>query len=379
MIYFDNAATTFPKPESVYRAAENAMRIYGGNPGRSSHRLSFMAGKAVYECRERIAELFDSKPENVAFTLNATYAFNIAYNALKRRSGHTLISSFEHNAVLRTVSTGGKYEVFGALGDDVSILNNFKRSLNNAPSLVCVSHASNICGAVMPVNEIGKLCKIRNIPFIIDASQSGGKVKLSINDSSASAIIAPSHKGLYGIQGAGFVIFSDEYADKAGLMPEFIYGGNGINSLEKTMPDFLPERYEAGTLPTPAIMSLSAGINEINDIGIDEIYYHEEYLGKYLKEGLSVIRGTEIYGENYCGGTVLFNLRGMQSEALSEYLDRCGICVRGGYHCCPLGHESLRTPQGGAVRASFSYYNNRAEVDKLLHAISNKVKKTAFV
>lgn len=371
MIYLDNAATTFPKPESVYRSVKNALRLYGGNPGRSSHRLSVLAGKAVYECRESIAQMFDGKPENVVFTFNATYALNMAIKALKLPFGKALISSIEHNAVLRTVAAMGKYDVFDAVGTEDEVMNNFSTMLEKRPSIVVVNHLSNLCGICLPVDKMGKACSKKGIPFVIDASQSAGRVELSIKNSNASAICAPSHKGLLGIQGSGFVLFADKYSDNASMLETFIYGGNGINSLESVMPDFLPERFEGGTLPTPAIASLNAGINFVNDKGIKEIAHHEEALGRRLSEGLSVISGVEQYGREYGSSTVLFNILQTPSERLASYLDRCGICVRGGYHCCPLGHISLKTPEGGAVRASMSVFNTAHDVDRLLRAVNS--------
>lgn len=374
MIYLDNAATTFPKPESVYKNVKTALRHYGGNPGRSSHRLSALAGKAVYECRESIAQLFDGKPENVVFTFNATYALNMAIKALKLPFGRALISSIEHNAVLRTVASIGKYDVFDAAQSEDEVMKSFNTMLERRPSIVVVNHLSNLCGISLPVEKIGKACDEKGIPFVIDASQSAGRIELSLKNSKASAICAPSHKGLFGIQGSGFVLFADKYSENASTLQTFIYGGNGINSLESVMPNFLPERFEGGTLPTPSIHSLNAGIKYVKGRTIKEISHYENALGRRLREGLSVIPSVEQYGSEYGSSTILFNIKGTPSERLAEYLDKSGICVRGGYHCCPLGHISLKTPEGGAVRASLSVFNTYYDVDRLLKAV-NSYKK----
>ena len=372
MMYLDNAATTFPKPNSVLAAVKNAILLYGGNPGRSSHYLSREAARLIYECREEIASLFGGNPENVVFTQNATYALNIAINSLRRERGTILISNFEHNAVLRPVSALGKYSVFDARGNDEKVISEFKRAIELRPSLVVCNHMSNLCGKTLPVERIGAICKANNIPFIIDASQSAGRRMLTLDKCYADAICAPGHKGLYGIQGCGFVIFSDKYSTAAERLNTFIYGGNGVNSLERNMPEFLPERYEAGTLPTPSIASLCAGIKEVKRMNIDEIGYHESRLGKRLIEGLSIIKGSSVYGGEYGGGTVLFNIDGFTPERLAEKLDKQGICVRAGYHCCPLGHEALMSPEGGAVRASVSPFNNAIDIDKLLISLNKK-------
>lgn len=371
MIYLDNAATTFPKPRGVMAAVYDAIRLYGGNPGRSSHYLSRQAARIVYETREEVASLFDGQPENVVFTLNATYALNIAINALRPKNGLVLISNFEHNAVLRPVAAGGEYEVFDASGSDDEVITSFTAALAFKPTLVVCNHASNLCGRIIPVEKIGRICRDNGIPFIIDASQSAGRRSVSLKDTFADAICAPGHKGLFGTQGSGFVIFADKYRESAsGLLP-FVHGGNGVNSLEPFMPDFLPERYEGGTLPTPAIAALGVGIREVKRLTLSHIECLENELGKELAEGLSVIKGVTLYGD-YGGGTVLFNLDGVPSEALARELERHAIFVRAGYHCCPLGHSTLKTPPGGAVRASFSVFNTKHDVDRLLFALSKK-------
>ncbi len=372
MIYLDNAATTFPKPDSVYRAAELCAREYCGNPGRGSHRLSREAAMAVYSCREAVAELFGGLPENVVFTLNATYALNLAIGALARPGSRVLISGIEHNAVLRPVAAlkNCRYDVFDALGGDEAVLRSLESKLTAGTSLVVCNHVSNLCGLTMPVARIGTMCKRRGIRFIIDASQSAGRVPLSLRDTHADAICAPGHKGLYGLQGSGFVLFADRYREKGGELPLFVSGGNGVNSLETVMPDFLPERFEAGTLPTPALASLEAGIREVRRMGVKTVGAHEEELGRRLREGLSSIRGVTLYGGEAEGGTVLFNVGNVPSEAAGEALDREGICVRSGFHCCPLGHRTLGTPSHGAVRASVSVFTAPREIDGFLTAVS---------
>lgn len=369
MIYLDNAATTFPKPRSVYRAAIEAMTVWGGNPGRSGHRLSVGASRLIYSCREEVASLFGGLPENVVLTLNSTYALNIALNSLCKRGGRVLISELEHNAVLRTVKAFGKYEVFSALCDDGVLLESLESGLRRMPSAVVCCHSSNLIGRVLPVEAIGTLCRRYGVPLIIDASQSAGRLPLDIGKSGADAICAPSHKGLFGIQGCGFVLFADKYRDEGGRLNTFVYGGNGVDSLLSEMPEFLPERLEAGTLPTPAAASLAAGIKEVKALTLPEISGREARLGDRFRQGLSVIGGVTVYGGEYGGGTVLFNMKGKSPETVSELLDGRGIYVRGGYHCCPLGHKALGTGNGG-VRVSFSPFNTVGEVDRTLYILS---------
>lgn len=371
MIYLDNAATTSPKPESVYRAAERCAREYGGNPGRSSHLLSRRAAEAIYSCREAVAELFGGLPENVVFTMNATYALNLAIRALARQGSRILISGIEHNAVLRPVAAlpTCTYDVFDARGGDEAVLRSFASKLTKDTSLVVCNHVSNLCGLTMPVEKIGAICRKRGVAFVVDASQSAGRLPLTLAGCHADAICAPGHKGLYGLQGSGFAIFADRYRESAGSLRTILAGGNGVDSLVTSMPDFLPERLEAGTLPTPAIASLEAGIREVLRRGVSNIGAQEDALGRRLRDGLAAIGGVTLYGAETGGGTVLFNVGTIPSEQVGELLDRQGICVRSGFHCCPLGHRTLGTPRHGAVRASVSMFTQEREIDETIRAV----------
>ena len=371
MIYLDNAATTYPKPESVYRAAERYFREYGGNPGRSSHLLSRQAAMAIYSCREAVAELLGGLPENVVFTVNATYALNLAIRAFAKPRSRILISGIEHNAVLRPVAAlpACEYDVFDAHGGEEAVLRSFMSKLTKDTSLVVCNHVSNLCGLTMPVERIGAICQKRGIPFVMDASQSAGRQPITLGGCHADAICAPGHKGLYGIQGSGFVIFADRYRERGRELRTFLAGGNGVDSLVTAMPDFLPERLEAGTLPTPAIASLAAGIREVLRRGVGKIGAYEDALGDRLRQGLSAIPGVKLYGAETGGGTVLFNVAELPSEQVGEWLDGKGICVRSGFHCCPLGHRTLGTPRHGAVRASVSMFTQEREVDEAVRAV----------
>ena len=379
MIYLDNAATTYPKPESVYRAAERCVREEGGNPGRSSHLLSRRAAMAIYSCREAVAELFGGLPEHVVFTVNATYALNLAIRALARPRSQILISGIEHNAVLRPVAAlpSCEYDVFDARGGDEAVLRSFLGKLTKSTSLVVCNHVSNLCGLTMPIDRIGAVCRQRGIPFVVDASQSAGRLPITLDGCHADAICAPGHKGLYGIQGSGFVIFADRYRERGGALRVFLAGGNGVDSLVTAMPDFLPERFEAGTLPTPAIASLEAGIREVLRRGVRRIGAYEEALGDRLRKGLATIRGVTLYGAETGGGTVLFNAGSLPSEQVGEWLDEKGICVRSGFHCCPLGHRTLATPPHGAVRASVSMFTGEGEIDETVRAVRELIRQGA--
>lgn len=372
MIYFDNAATTFPKPESVYDSVQDCMRYYCGNPGRSGHKLSVAASQKIYECRSRIASMFHSdSPEQVVFTYNTTYALNIAIKSMACRGDHILISNLEHNSVLRPVNSllahGISYGIYDASYESKEeILRSIKSNIRPNTKIIVAIHSSNISPINLPIEEIGKLCKSRNIAFIVDAAQSAGTYDIDINKCGIDALCAPGHKGLYGPQGCGFILFSDKYKD---LIPEmylktFIEGGNGINSIERSMPSFIPERFEAGTLSTPAIAGLDAGIRFVKSVGTETIFAHENKLRKRLTYILSNTEGITLYGpKNADGGIVLFNADNFTPSELADELDRSGICVRSGLHCSPLAHKALNTREDGAVRVSFSIFNNLNEVE----------------
>ena len=374
MIYLDNAATTYPKPKSVYDECLSCMKSYGGNPGRGSHALSLAAAEKIYECRGNIASFFGSEsPENVFFTLNTTHSLNTVIKGVLHEGDHVLISDLEHNSVYRPVyrlAREGyiKFGVFrsfaGQAHSALDILNDIESKLTLKTRLIVCTHASNICSEVLPIEEIGALCERRGIFFCIDAAQSAGHMPIDIKACRARAICAPGHKGLYGPQGCGVVVLSDGAA-----LNTLTEGGNGINSLEGSMPEFSPERYEAGTLPTPAIAGLCEGVREISALGTARIHEHEKTLFRYAKKRLYGIGGVKIYAPDAEGSVLLFNKDGVSPDTLGEGLNSRGICVRGGYHCAALAHSALKTPPGGAVRASFGIYNTESDVDALAEAV----------
>lgn len=381
MIYFDNAATTFPKPPGVINGIISCMSSYCGNPGRSGHALSMRAAEKIYDCREAISRLFNvSAPTNVVFTPNTTYALNIAINAFARKRGHVLISDVEHNSVYRAVASlsriGVDYDIFTVDPySDENTLRSIKNRLRSNTSLLVCAHVSNVCGITLPIEKIGGLCKKYGVRFTVDAAQSAGTHPIDMQKCNIDALCCPGHKGLYGPQGTGFVVFSDKYSAEgaaSGLTP-FVYGGNGVNSAEKKMPDFLPERYEGGTLNTPGIAGLSEGIDFVGKIGEDNIFRHVCSLFDRSAEMLSSLPEVEIYHPDLKGGCLLFNVKDMDSDTVADLLNDEGLCLRGGLHCSPLAHKKLKT-QKGAVRASFSYFNSPSEAEALFRAVKHIAK-----
>ena len=377
MIYFDNPATTFPKPPCVSDEISKCIKNYCGNPGRSSHYLSIKSAEKIYETRCLLGELFDSDPENVVFTYNTTYALNIAIKANLKANSHVLISDIEHNSVtrpIRSLSTEKhcSYSFFKTDGDDEEIIENIKSCLTfNTTMLVC-THVSNVGSRKLPIKKIGALCRERGIYFIVDGAQSAGIQNISVKEMNIDALCIPAHKGLYGPQGLGMIIFGQN-----GFGTSIIQGGTGINSTEPYMPDFLPEAFEAGTLSTPLIAGLCEGLKWLKSINIDHIRSYEEGLYKTTCDLLKSNNNIVLYEMNsYPGNTLLFNVIGKSSASVASALDKRKICVRSGFHCSPLAHKCLNTGNGGALRIGFSVFNTQKEVycfyDALCEIINEK-------
>ena len=367
MIYFDSAATTLQKPESVYAAVQRTMRACA-SVGRGGHAAADAAARVVYACRTEAAELFDAAPEQVVFTMNATHGLNIALRSLVRPGGRVVLSGMEHNAVTRPLAAlGAQIETAGAPPfAPERLLEGFARALRQGADAAVCTHVSNVYGNVLPVSAVAALCRERGVPLVIDASQSAGTLPVSLRGTGAAFIAMPGHKGLYGI-GCGFLIVSPAL-DSMALRP-LIEGGSGIASAELSMPESLPERLEAGTLCLPAIASLEAGIRFVREIGEEAIETHICGLGRRVRDMLLSLPGVRVYMPERVGGVVLFNVMGRGSEEVAAELDARGICVRAGLHCSPLAHKMLGTPEGGAVRASFGIYNTAEQTDRFYRAM----------
>ena len=377
MIYLDNAATTFPKPECVPREVMRCMTEYGGNPGRSGHILSLAAAKKVFSCREELCDLFGvSDPARVIFTQNTTHSLNLAIKGLLCAGDHVLISDMEHNSVLRPIEklhSDGiiEYDVFETFpskshGREELILRSIESLIKRNTRLIVCSHVSNVCSASLPIKRIGALCRSHGILFVVDAAQSAGILPIDIEKMNISALALPAHKALYGPQGCGALLLGKGVEGSLKTLTE---GGSGTNSLEPFMPSEPPERFEAGTLPTPAIAGLCEGIKFVRTLGLDWINEHENELWRDAKEKLTNISGISLYAHDHIGSTLLFNKKEITPEGLAAHLDNCGICVRAGYHCSPLGHKTIGTLDTGAVRASFGIFNTKKDVELLARSL----------
>lgn len=363
-IYLDNAASSYPKPISVYRNVFEFMKTNGANPGRSGHKMSEKASFAVFETREKAAGYFKVSADNIIFTKNATEALNLViFSALKNGKKHFLTSDMDHNSVLRPLAyLEQKYKI------RVSFFqyNNFSSTTENEfPDVVICTAASNVTGNILPLKEISDFCKKNDILFIIDASQTAGYPFIYDCD----IVCTAGHKGLYGPQGSGILIIKSEKGKE--IIQPMLYGGTGTDSLYLAPDITFPESFESGTLNTPAIVGLGAGFDFIlkNE---EEIYKREKYLQKTAYGELAKIEGVVIYTDiNNSVPIIAFNLESVSSEKVTSLLSEQNICVRGGYHCAPLCHKSLGTVPGGTVRVSIGAFNRISDIHKLISSVKN--------
>ena len=377
MIYLDNAATTFPKPTSVSDEVYKCMTAYCGNPGRSGHSLSLSAAKKIFDCRALAADLFGAyDTDRIIFTPNTTYSLNMAIKGLLRKGDHVIISDMEHNAVWRPIhkmANEGKieYDVFKTFvgshkRSDALICASIARLIRPNTRMVICAHTSNVCPVTLPIREIGALCRKNGILFVVDGAQSAGHLEINAQQMNVDALCLPGHKGLYGPQGSGMLILGKD------ISPDTLTeGGNGIDSLSPEMSAGSPERYEAGTVSTPCIAGLWAGLKYVTERGISAIAQAEAALQKRAVYMLRNTSGISVYLPEHTGSTVLFNVDGVPSEKVATLLDTHGICVRGGYHCAPLAHKTLGTPDGGAVRVSLGAFNRMSDIEVLYKAITH--------
>lgn len=371
MIYFDNAATTYPKPKSVIRALTDCVSQYCANPGRSSHRLSIKTSEKVYEAREKIADFIGAvNPESIVFTQNATHALNIAIKTTVEPKSHVIISNLEHNSVFRPVyalslENGVEYSVFDS---SVDIEASIESLIRDNTRCIISTLASNVTGREIPLERLSKIAKKHRLKLIVDASQYIGHKPIDLRNTYCDILCAPGHKALFGIQGSGFISILDGMKRKT-----LFEGGSGNDSKNPVMPELLPERFEAGTLSSPSIISLSAGIDFINSIGLSEIENKITNLTERCAEAIHSIKNSVLY--EYGNGVISFNISGVPAELISGELNRHGVCTRSGLHCAPLAHNSIGTLNIGTVRLSFSYLNKMREIDEFYRALRSVSQK----
>lgn len=366
--YFDNSATSSPKPERVLRALDLSVREYNANPGRAGHRKAVETGRKIYEVREKIAQFFNVKNSlNIAFTVNATEALNFAIKGGIPEKSHVITTNFEHNSVLRPLFyMRDEKEVKLTF---VNTYDEIEKNIISETKAVVINHISNVNGTVQDIDVIGKICKKYNLLFILDASQSAGYSYIDMEKYNIDILCLTGHKSLFGIQGIGAICLKDGVE----IRP-LLEGGTGSFSKLLRQPKEMPELLEAGTLNTPGIMSLGAGIDFINEIGLDKIREHENRLSERFLSGLKDIEKIKVYKSltNEQGPVISLNIDGVDSGDLAQILDEeFGIFVRSGFHCAPLAHKTIGTYEQGAVRFSFGYFNTYEEIEFVLSVLKN--------
>lgn len=372
MIYFDNAATSFPKPDTVALAVANAINTLG-NPSRGSYSLALDASRLVYKTREKVSELFNvGNPLNVAFTSNSTEALNISLNGCLNRGDHVITTELEHNSVLRPLYTLREKEIdLSIIPSDINGILNYsqieKEIKSTTKALVC-THGSNLTGNLIDINLIGEICKKNNLLFILDASQTAGVFPIDMHKFNIDIVCFTGHKSLMGPQGTGGVCIKDSLP----IRP-LKTGGSGSHSYSKSHPLEMPDALEAGTVNSHSIAGLLAGLEFIEEIGIDKIREKElSHMWKFYN-GIKDIQNIRIYGDFSIflrAPVVTLNLGDYDSNLVCDELwNNYEIATRAGAHCAPLMHEALGTKEQGAVRFSFSYFNTDDEIEIGIKAI----------
>ena len=374
MIYLDSAATTFQKPPSVAAAMQDALRTMS-SPGRGGHPAAMKAAETAFQCRSELAELFGvANPERVVFTSNATHGLNIAIKSLVPPGGKVVVSGYEHNAVTRPLTAlGAEIAVAEApLFRQSDVAAAFDRLIVPGTDAVVCNHISNVFGFIQPVEEIAALCRERGVPFIIDASQSAGVLPLNMDRLGAAFIAMPGHKGLYGPQGTGVLLCGENVTAKT-----LLEGGTGSLSIQQEMPDFLPDRLEAGTHNMPGISGLLAGVKYVRQRGMQNILDRERRLALLAAEGMRTIDGVRVFalsGLRDQAGVLSFAPEYKDVEEIGSGLAEKGIAVRSGLHCAPFAHRSAGTLDTGTVRLSFSDFNTPVEVYRFLSVLQGVLR-----
>ncbi len=371
MIYLDNAATSYPKPPEVIRAITEATSIYGANPGRSGHDMSVAAAMKVYEAREVLNDFFNGYgSEYVSFFPNCTYALNAAIKGLVKKGDHIIVSSLEHNSVLRPVHKLRErgiadYSVFEASSRADEVLESIRKKLRFNTRLCVITAVSNVFGTILPLKEISRFLHKRGIRLIVDGAQGAGVIDINMKEIDIDCLCVPGHKGLWGPMGTGALLH------KGALLETLTEGGTGTRSLDLVQPAEYPERLESGTLNVSGICGLSCGTRLVKEYGIDKIFEEETELCRELFYGLKELSGIELYEEKYDNKAraplLSFNVKGLNSEKTAMLLNREGFAVRGGYHCSPLAHLYNGTKRNGTVRVSPSHFNTKKDIKNLLN------------
>jgi cysteine desulfurase family protein len=378
-VYLDNGATSFPKAPGVAQSISDYILNVGTNVNRGAYTASYKAENTLYETRELVCQLFNfEKPENVIFTKNITESLNILIKGLLRNGDHLVVSSMEHNAVMRPLNAlGDKIEYTKAKCNNLGDLDikDFEKSFKPNTRAVVMTHASNVCGTILNLEKVGKICKDKGIFFIIDSAQSAGFLDIDFNKLNADAVGFTGHKSLLGPQGIGGFVISNSLVDK---IDTFIEGGTGSLSDTEVQPDYMPDKFESGTLNIPGIYGLNASLKYLLKEGLNNVRDKElELLDKFI-QGIYNIENIEIIGKKTLEkrtGILSLDFTNKDNGIISHQLSRdFGIMTRCGMHCAPSAHKTLGTFPRGTVRFGLSHFNTLEEIEYTLDSIYKILK-----
>lgn len=365
-VYLDNSATTMKKPDEVVEAVKKAMLEYSFNSGRAGYRNSLRVHREIYEIREKISDFFNvGNPLNVAFTANGTESLNFAILGGIEKGSHVITTYFEHNSVLRPLfllQDRGDIEI-----SFIETYDEIEEHIQENTKAIVINHISNVNGTVQNIYEIGKIAKNYNLKFILDASQSAGIESIDMERDNIDILCFTGHKGLYGIQGIGAICLKN-----GNELQPILEGGTGSFSKMRRQPLCMPEMLEAGTVNTPGIFSLGAGIDFINRVGLKAIKRKEKKLMEKFIKGLEEIKGIKIYKSvtEEQGNVVSVNMKNLDAGELGNILDEeFNIMTRAGFHCAPIAHNRIGTYETGTVRFSLGYFNNNKDIESALKAL----------
>lgn len=374
-VYLDNGSTSFPKAPGVAEAMSHFITEVGCNISRGGYETAYDLGDTIFETRSMLCRMFNfSEEKYVVFTPSVTYSLNFVIKGLLKSGDHVIMSSMEHNAVARPCQSlkdfGVEVTIVPCDRDGVLDIDAFKNSFKENTKLVVMSHASNVCGTVLDAEEVGKICKEKGVFFALDAAQSAGVINIDFEKFNLSALCLTGHKGLLGPQGTGALLLRHELAE---ALDPVISGGTGSASHLLTMPEFMPDKFEAGTLNLPGIIGLNASLEYIRRVGIDTIFETEKQLAQLFIEEIDKLPNVKIIGVrdwNKRVGTISLDFESIDNAEVSFILDsEYGVMTRCGLHCAPLAHQTLGTYPQGTVRFAFGHKNTREDVEYAVSAI----------
>ena len=379
-VYLDNAATSWPKPPGVLTAMQDYLENCGGSPGRAGHGKALAAARMVYEVRDALTRLFNApSPDRLIFAKNATEAINLLLFGFLNSGDHVIVSSMEHNAVMRPLreleTRGVRLSVIpcdacGRLDPDL-----VKRAISPDTRLILILHASNVTGALLPIGEIAAIAREADVRFAVDAAQTAGVCPIDMQELGIDFLAFTGHKSLGGPQGTGGLALGAD----VNLRP-LIFGGTGSASESEIQPDFLPDKLESGTLNAVGIAGLGAAVADLAQFGVANVLAHEQKLMGLFRDGLREISGVEVYGPanpQEAVGVLSLNIGDLPCEEVGVRLERdFGILTRTGLHCAPAAHRTLGTLGRGAVRFSVSRFSTESDIQAALAAVAELARSS---